>query len=175
MTIHVLGLGESLEEFKPDGNTTIGVNDIHSKHQTDYVVCVDQPSVFGKERLNTINQTKCKGFYSQIEAWRGIPNFRLIDFARGRGNLEELGKGRTCYSNNSTFVAAVIAFEIGATKIVMHGADFRTHPNFKSHSKDRALSDFKELKNELNKMGVELLVGSEFSELSRFLPLFHAL
>ena len=39
MKIDVLGLGESLKEYKPSKNKTIGVNDIFKHHKVDYLVC----------------------------------------------------------------------------------------------------------------------------------------
>ena len=61
---------------------------------------------------------------------------------------------------------------MGAKEIVLHGVDFRTHPNFKSHSLDRARKDFLGLSKELKKRGVKMYVGSEWSMLSEFLPVW---
>ena len=172
MKINVLGLGESLKYYKPDGNITIGVNDIHSRFNTDYVVCVDHPEAFTKERLEAIKQTDCKGFYSQIIYWSSwIPNFNLIEFNRGRGILDGLDSEKFCYSNSSPYVACILAYKLGAKKIVLFGVDFQTHEHFKSHAKDRALNDFKSLSIELKKRGVELLIGNQFSALSKVLKL----
>lgn len=170
--IHVLGLGESLEEFKPDGNTTIGVNDIHSRFNSDFVVCVDHPNAFSAERAKTILKTKCKGFYSQCKEWSSIPNFNLLNLS-AKSNLDYLdSEDSVCYSNSSPFVAAVLAYKFGANEIVIHGADYRTHPNFKSHSLERVRLDFKELNKQLLKRGVKMYVGSDWSTLSEFLPVW---
>lgn len=172
MTIHVLGLGESLKDYEPDGCTTIGVNDIYSRITTDFVVCVDHPSAFSPDRRKTIYSTKCKGFYSQVSAWSELPNFNRIEFNPGRGFVDQLDGPKYCYSNNSTYVAVVLAYKLGAKYIVMHGVDFRTHSVFISHSRDKAVSDFKTLAKALLDRGVTLYVSSEWSELSRVLPLW---
>jgi hypothetical protein len=172
MTIHVLGLGESLSKFKPDGSPTIGVNDIHQKYKTDFVVCVDHPEAFDKNRLEIIRQTRCKGFYSQIESWRDLQNFNRIEFNRGRGTVDGLDSSRFCYSNSSPYVAAILAYKLGAKNIVLWGVDFKTHRHFVDRSKDRAIKDFKSLNFEFEKRGVNLFVGDPFSELSNFLPVF---
>lgn len=171
MQVNVLGLGESLKEYKPNGNITIGVNDVHSRVITDYVVCVDVPKAFNKERLKTILNTKCKGFYSQSDEWKCIENFKQIEFNKGRGILDGFDSEKFCYSNNSTYVAVVLAYKLGAKEITIFGADFITHPNFKSHSFDRVIEDFKQLNFALKKRGVTLYVGSGYSALSSFLPL----
>lgn len=171
--IHVLGLGESLDNYSPDGNSTIGVNDIHSRIKTDYVVCVDHPKAFTPDRLTTIYQTGCKGFYSQVIAWDRVKNFKLIEFAPGRGRLLELDSEKFCYSSSSPYVACVLAYKLGAKQIVMHGVDFRTHKNFEAFNKQESLKkDFKNLSKELKRRGIQLFVGSDWSMLSEFLPVW---
>lgn len=173
MIIHILGLGESLKHYKPDGNITIGVNDIHKKHKTDYVVCVDHLTAFNKERLETILKTKCKGFYSQIVDWGlVVPNFKIIEFNRGRGILDELDSDRFCYSNNSPFVACILAYKLGAKKIILHGVDFIDHPHINGNSKEKALLDYKNLNKAFLSRSIELFVGSEDTNLISFLPIY---
>lgn len=174
MIINVLGLGESLQFFNDSENISIGVNDIHSRVKTDYVVCVDHPSVFDPERLKTILTTQSKGFYSQLDECLlyQVENFNRITFNLGRGLLDGLDSEKFCYSNSSPYVATILAYKLGAKKIILHGVDFKTHKHFKGNSKDRALNDFKNLNTELKKRGVSLFVGSDFSELSSFLPLY---
>lgn len=175
MRIEILGLGESLSDYVPNNNITIGVNDIHSRIKSDFVVCVDHPEVFSEDRLKTILSTSCKGFYSHLYEWHlyQIPNFNHIEFNRGRGILDGIDSEKFCYSNSSPYVAAILAYKLGAKEIVFHGVDFRTHKHFKGNSKDRALLDFKELQKVLNKKGVELFVGSNYSELSRFIQVLN--
>lgn len=170
MTINVLGLGETLLLYKPDGFISVGVNDIHSRVKTDFVVCVDVPSAFNAERLATINKTECKGFYTQLDEWSQIPNYNKIEFNRGRGLLDGLDNERFCYSNSSPYVAVILAYKLGAKKIVIYGADYKTHKHFKNDSLRRVLNDFGSLRKALNARGVELLVCDSFSELSKVLP-----
>ena len=70
MKIAVLGLGASLAEFTADRasfDTTIGVNDIWARVQTDYVVCLDMPDRFTPERLQVMNACRPRAFYSQLD------------------------------------------------------------------------------------------------------------
>lgn len=170
MIVEVLGLGESLEFYQANENTTVGVNDIWKKVKTDYVVCVDVPSVFNAERLGAIRATNCKGFYSQCLEWSSLPNFKKIEFAGSRGSFFDFDTDKFCYSNSSAFVAVVLAYKLGATEIIMHGVDFISHKHFKGHSYDKAILDFRNLQKELEKRFVLLSVGNKFSALSNFLP-----
>ena len=171
-TIHVLGLGESLHDFIPDDNTTIGVNDIHGVVKSDFVVCVDAKRSFNEERLRVIESTECKGFYSHIDEWRGITNFELIMLAKARGSLSELDTEKFCYSISSPFVACILAYKMEAENIVLWGVDFKSHPEIKDYRRGRALKDFNNLSDSLIKRGVKMYVGSSFSSLSDFLPIW---
>lgn len=161
MTIDVLGLGESLNEYANKGNITIGVNDIYSRYNADYVVCVDTFEAFTKDRLKTILHTKCKGFYSQLECWKTVQNYVNIKVSRTATLTDDTLK---C-SNNSPFVACVLAYKMGATEIVLWGVDMNTHNHFKGLSFDKAVTDYKQLKNDLARLGVSLSIGSETSKL----------
>lgn len=174
MTIHVLGLGETLEDFEHDGNITIGVNDIHSYFCSDYVVCIDEPRAFpDKKRLNTIQQTKCKGFYSHLDCWKHLENFNKIELISPRGSVENLDSEGFCYSISSPFVACVLAYKMGAKKIVLWGVDFMSHPEINSHRRDKAIADFKRLNEAFIQRGVQMFVGDSFSYLSTFLPVWN--
>jgi hypothetical protein len=179
MTINVLGLGESLVEYLKQyrrgtvqDDLSIGVNDIAATVATDFVVCVDLPEAFTFERAQTIRKTECKGFYSSVGSWSNVLNFKSIEFNSGRGVVDHLDNKNFCYSISSPYVAAVLAYKMGAKKIVLHGVDFRTHKNFKDAKLIKALNDFRVLNDALKIRGVQLMVSSSFSALSEFLPLW---
>jgi hypothetical protein len=172
MTINVIGLGETLLLYKQSDAITVGVNDIHSRIKTDFVVCVDVPSAFNDQRLETIKQTNCRGFYSQLDEWSNLPNFKKIEFNRGRGLLDGIDSEKFCYSNSSPYVAVILAYKLGAKKIVIYGADYKTHKHFKDDSLRRVLNDFEALRKALNARGVNLFVCDKFSELSKVLPIY---
>jgi hypothetical protein len=163
MTIDVLGLGESIKEFTPKGNITIGVNDVAKHFVTDKLVVVDKPEKFTKERLQTIVDHRCI-MYTHLKEWLPYRKVKLIDLAFGRGNLNDIESERFCYSNNSTFVAVVLAYKLGATKINIFGADFNNHPNLDTKT---VLIDFKKLFDYLKGKRVEITVtkGSQLNKL----------
>ena len=160
MKIDVLGLGESLREYKPSKNKTIGVNDIFKHHKVDYLVCVDKPNRFTKDRLKTIIDSDVEKFYTHLNEWSKLKTRTQIIKLNGiRGSLKGIEEDAVCYSNNSTFVAVVIAYKIGATQINIFGADFNTHPNFKNELLETALNDFEKLFDYLKSKGVEINVS----------------
>jgi hypothetical protein len=168
MKFDVLGLGESLKEFKPSKNKTIGVNDIFKHHSTDYLVCVDKPSRFTKDRLNTILKSDVKKFYTHLNEWSRLKvRTQIIKLNGLRGSLKGIEGDEVCYSNNSTFVAVVLAYKMGATQINIYGADFNTHPNFKNTLLETALEDFQKLFDYLIEQGVKINIskGSKLNDL----------
>jgi hypothetical protein len=111
MKINVLGLGPSLELFKPDG-ISIGVNDIWSRVQTDYVVCLDKKERFTPERLSIIENCKPVKFYSQVDDWLYRSDFELIELQPYFPNYEcQLNTKQLPKSLCSPFVACVIAYK----------------------------------------------------------------
>ena len=176
MRIDVLGLGKSILEYKNNGCQTIGVNDIYRYHKTDYVLCVDYPKRFNEERLNFIKGSTPKKFYSQLvtngkrQGWDFMINFEKIELT---SKLDLSNRNKISHSNNSAFVATVLAFHLGATEIVLCGVDFVGHKHLSQQRMlQRAMNDFKKLKEELEKKDVIISVSSKFSKLHGVLPLY---
>jgi len=164
----VLGLGESLKEYKPSGNKTIGVNDIWKHYSVDYLICIDRPSGFSKERFKTILNSKPIKFFSHLEDWKIYnPNFELMILTSPRGSLDNIEGTGICYSNNSMFVAVVMAYKLGAKEINIFGADFNTHPNFQDNKIHTTLKDFKKLFLYLKSKGIKINI-SKGSKLNQF-------
>lgn len=178
-TIDVLGLGESISGYNNTGNETIGVNDIFKHYPVDHLLVMDQPHRFAKERLATIILSTPKKFYSSVRddkecyVWESlVPNFTPIKTEKGRGYLKTLDDPDTySISSNSPFTACVMAYKMGAKKIVMYGVDFNTHPHLsKDNSIETILLHYKKLFDELKGKGVIIGVSSTHSRLSAVLP-----
>ena len=174
MVIKVLGLGDSLSDYVPDGCSTVGVNDIFKHHPVEYLVCLDKPRVFSRERLEIIKQSNPVKFYSQIEEWKFMPNFHQIILSSVRHSVEQIDTGKYLQSNNSAFTATHVAYKSGASEIILYGVDFVNHPAFndpKAEVKLRAaLRSFYDLHLEFKKRGVKLYVSSKKSALAEFIP-----
>lgn len=175
MKITVLCLGESVHRYEISTDTTIGVNDVNKYFPdtpVDYIVCMDKPDSFTPERLHTIRHGWCKKFFTPHEHWADHYRYEKIQLGRGRRNLKELDDpNRVVYSNNSAFVATVMAYRMGAKVINIYGADFINHPGFVGRSFHLAMEDFRGLYKMLKDRGVEVYVTKE-SALSLFIPSF---
>ena len=173
--IHILGTGVSLSHYKPDGNKTVGVNDIWKYYETDYVVCVDIPRRFDEERLKTIVESDPIHFFTCYPLpWQSLRSVYALILAPIRGHVDTLdNKNQICFSNNSTFVATVMAYHLGAKEIVLHGVDFKGHADLSVPIvQKRAIDDFVKLFFKLHKSGVKLMVGSKDSLLSAKMPVY---
>lgn len=179
-TIDVLGLGESILDYKNDGSETIGVNDIYKHYPVDYLLVMDQPHRFTKDRLATILLSTPKKFYSNVRddsgkyIWGGMPNFIPILTEKGRGNLKSIDEPDLySLSNNSPFTACVMAYKMGAKRIVLYGVDLNTHRHLSSENMlSTILVHYKNLFEKLKDRGVGLFVSSEKSKLSAIIPVF---
>lgn len=171
MEIDVIACGESALNYTNRGNITIGVNDSPKIYPVDYLVCVDKPERFTRERLETIIQSTPKKFYTFLEEWREIKKeYTPIKLAKGSGVLGNINDFSTVeYSSNSAFVACVIAYQMGAKVIIVYGADFNNHPNFTDKPKKaKVFRDYKNLKEILKLNGCSIRVTKE-SALSEIL------
>lgn len=168
----VLGTGPSISLWKPDGRTVFGVNDVGRFAAVDYLVCIDKPGVFTKDRLEVIKNTECREFITHVPEWEGLhKSYKKIEIF-GRGKIDLLDSDKIIYSNNSTFVAAVIAYKYGAKNITLYGVDFTGHPTLSlTHKTARALKDFEALYKALSDRDIGLFVASDQSKLAGVLPL----
>lgn len=175
-TIFVLGLGETLKFFNDFKAPTIGVNDIWSKVKTQIVVCVDQPSKFVPDRLNTIKNCKPKIFFSQLKEWGKYitePYYWNVPIVAVDHRKTPFRENVIYHSNNSPFVACSLASTLNYKNIVIYGVDFNNHPKLKgSFALTRIVKDFDWLKGNLEKRGIELFVGHRASKLSEVMPVW---
>lgn len=173
MKINILGLGESIKTYSPDNNTTIGVNDVFKFFPVDHLVVIDPMKRFTMDRLHTIINSKPKQFYSNYPQWKEcVNNFNQLNLSCGY-DFSQLDNPDVClHSNNSVFVACVLAYKLKANDIVIYGADFNTHPNFHPQTIKTALLHFETLRKELKKRNVNLFVSSRISKLSTVLPVY---
>lgn len=146
-TVHVIGLGETAKDFIPDGNLTIGVNDVYGCGRN---VCVDRPNVFSPERLETIKTLPVESFYSHLDDWSFMPTFKKIELKNINAHNDRWNEFIPS-SNNSPFVACGIAYYFhDATEIRLWGVDFNDHPHIKDEMRNQAVKDYALLNKRLN-------------------------
>lgn len=161
MRVAVLGLGESLKLFTPEGfDTVIGVNDIWKHVHTEVIVCLDPRKNFTPERLKTIDESRPVTFYSQIVTWDVRPDFHKLNILAGYPDSGcPIRKDGYWKSYCSPFVAVQIAFVVyHATEIHLFGVDLVNHPHLDQRICQQIRKHFRSLKVSLTENGCNLVV-----------------
>jgi hypothetical protein len=164
LKIAVLGLGESLASFEPNGyDLTIGVNDIWCRVQTDHIVCVDRQERFTPERLATIKASKPQRFYTQLPEWQYRPDYFAIALQEGYPSYVcQLDLNALPKSLCSPFVAAAVAYKFhDAKEIHLYGVDLRTHPHLHDSSTTRIFQHFCNMQLALYSKGCRIVVHGQ--------------
>lgn len=170
MIAGIIGCGQTSEGWENTRHDfTIGVNDCKKfGHDPDYLLVIDSPKRFTKDRIEIMKQTKSK-LITRDDQWKGIlgssEKVRLQSFGK------HLKKGHVYSSKTSTFVAMSIAFNMGATDIVLHGVDFINHTVFNPSNKlyNYEMKQYEKFVHMLKEYNVHVWVSSEKSALSKFL------
>jgi hypothetical protein len=180
----VLGCGVSVNdimEYKDIINEkfiTIGVNDICELFTPYFLLCVDKIHKFTEYRQNVILNSKPKYFLTHLtNHWNLHNNVDNIIFKLGKSDLVSYKYGtpkKLCidYSNNSPYMACLIAFVLGAKNIGLIGVDF-TDNHFNNNDGTHVLSskldiinsDYLKLKNMMLKYSCNLYNISDISKL----------
>ena len=159
MIIDILGLGESISQYTPSNNISFGVNDINRFHEVDYLVCLDKPDKFPKDRRKYIENNTAKYFYTHFSEWGHVYNFRKIELQQFYPNsccdLDQDAIPKSCYS---PFVAICLAYKMfKPNEIHLYGVDMNNHVNLNSQ-KDKIIRHTRNLKTALKAHNCSLAV-----------------
>jgi hypothetical protein len=171
-TIHILGTAPSVQDYKPDGSETIGVNDIFRFHEVDNLLILDKRISFLYERLQIITESTPKRFYSDLTEWREFfPEMIKIETTGdgNQGKVYELDSNKYIYHCDSTFTAVHLAYKHGAKNIIMYGVDF-TGDRWQN-KKIPILRTYSNLYIALRNRGEILSIANPESLLTQVLPL----
>ena len=172
--IVVCGCGMSLLQFKDHHSDfiTIGVNDVSKLFNPTYLVVTDSPMRFIEKRRAEVNASNASYFFTCASGWR---HENIVHFELGKkGSAKSLDSPNMIdHFVNSPYVAAGLAYKLGAKKIGLVGVDFTDghfynpkdgpHPVVKVNYLKRVNSAYQELAAELKKRGVELYNLSSIS------------
>jgi hypothetical protein len=163
MRIAVLGTGDSIKEYKPEYDFSIGVNDIWKIVKTDAVLCLDYPKAFKPERLRVINDCTPQIFYSSLVIWDTRPDFKKIEILPGYpDNFCQLNTLALHKSYCSPFVAVQVAYKYhDATEVHLFGVDLTNHPHLNGELCVKMKLHFKNLKKALEEKGCKLIVHGQ--------------
>lgn len=170
MTISVIGCGSTAEGwFNTPSDLSIGVNDcLKWGKNTDWLVVINRK--FDKEREDLIINSNPKRFFTTIYYWNKL--FSHAETLRLQRFSKHVKKGHVYSSKTSPFVALSLAFNAGASDVIMFGTDMNDHPVIKDKLRDYELRQFERFCREIAKQGCQTWVSSEESKLSEFLPLW---
>lgn len=181
----ILGNGKSILNLpKKIDLITIGVNDIERHMIPTYLVLTDNPNRFGvvnSKRRNQVQSTKSKFVFVFDKWWtfksddgKNLDYKRIVMKLGKKGKLDNLdSKDTVDYSITSPYVAAILAYKMGAKEIGIIGVDFTdghfyrpedgVHPIVKSSRLEEVECHFKALTEELERRGIKVWNLSEES------------
>ena len=167
----VIGCGRSALEIKDaelGDIVTIGVNDACRIRRLDYHLLVDEPRKFGEARRNQMILSDAKHVLTHIRSWRVKKPERLILYELGehRGTWNcGVRNAKIDYSNNSPYMAIVIAHKLGFNKIGVIGVDFTddhfydrdgAHELVAAGKLDRVRDDYGALVSKMKSLGTDI-------------------
>lgn len=175
-TAAIIGLGETGKDWiNFPCDVSIGVQDCAKfGKDPDYLVLIDSKNGFKNEpeRLAAITRTKAKKVFTNGETWkREFPYYEQLKMQSFNKHLK---KGHVYCSKSSPFVAVSLAYNMGAKNIVLFGVDMKSHPLFHEGTRlyDYEMRQWEKLCRLLADQGTQCFVSSEYSLLSKFLPVW---
>lgn len=175
MTCFIIGCGSSGRDwFTHPHDVSIGCNDsIKHGRDTDYLVLINALQGFKreKEKLDLIQSSRAK-VLTNSDSWKSMfrdyEKIKLVTFHK------HIKKGIVYSSKSSPFVAASIAFNMGAKDIVLFGVDMNTHHLFNPENKlrDYEVRNFERLSKLMAAQGTTMWISSNESALSKVLPVY---
>lgn len=171
MVVSVIGCGESGRHWQATQcDLSIGVNDVLKFGASpDWLLCINGMNKFTDARKKLIMDTRPKKFFSHNSGW--LNHFSLFCETERLGMHSWRGyvkRGRNYSSLTSPFVAICLAFNAGATDIIVWGVDFNNHPAFPegSYALKRELKNYNELISSIESQGTKVWAGCEGSILN---------
>ena len=175
MTYHCIACGESASHWSGQG-PSIGVNDCSKwGYMVDYLVLLNTPSQFQSSRLKDILKTKIgEEVLTTTQSWMNhFDSVRQI-MVRKWSPSTKLSKWYIYHSKTSPLVAMSLAYNMGATEIVLWGVDFKTHHRYRE-GQQYFLGEMRQYQTfiqALEKVGVKVYLGAEGSALGKIVPIW---
>jgi hypothetical protein len=171
----ICGCGTSINDFLPDGKSILfGVNDIGRKFPTKYLICVNEVHTFRRGRFEHVQEHKSERLFTHIKHLPVSRRETLVFFQLGeRDGVSIDNIGQIDFTANSPYMAAIIAYQMGASKIAIIGVDLTMHHFFGETGKhmltDRhsvVNEEYRKLGEELKRKGVKIANLSNISQIN---------
>lgn len=126
----VCGCGHSLSQFAaPERVVTIGVNDVGRLFDPDYLVVLNPPGQFARDRFEHVQRSRAKAVFTHLDLNIGHPH--IVRFRLGqRAGVDLSHPDVLPYTRNSPYLALCLALHMGARRIGVIGVDFTEHHFF---------------------------------------------
>jgi len=158
-SIIICGCGTSINDFIPDDkNTLFGVNDIQRKFWTKYLICVNEPFTFKRGRYQWIQTHTAEKLFTHLSTLPVDRGETLVFINLGKRDGVDIDNiGKIDFTANSPYMAVIIAYQLGASKIGMIGVDM-TNDHFFDKTGEHLLTKKHEIVNsEYRKLGEALI------------------
>jgi hypothetical protein len=126
-----------------------------------------RPTSFYREFMD---HTKAKKVLTTIKYWKD--HFKNSEDLRLQQFGKHLKKGHVYSTKTSPFIALSLAFNAGATDIILFGVELKNHPVIKGKLLNYELRHWEKFCRLLSEYKVNVRVSSEESVLSKFLPVW---
>jgi len=172
MVVSIAACGESGSEwYKTPCDLSIGVNDIFKfGHPVNQLLLINSPNQFEKSRLETIKSTKFDKVLTHSGTWDKI--FPQNERIRLQSFSKHLKKGHVYSSKTSPFVAASLAFNMGASDIILHGVDLISHPAIKDKLLNYEIRQIQNFTRMMSDQGTKTWLAKDYGALTKFLPVW---
>jgi hypothetical protein len=131
----------------------LGVSHVNRYIQTDYLVCIDAEVNFIETGydFNEVANTKAKYVFTQVPDMR-ITHAKKVIFNLGKNDGTSCSEYAVDYTNNTAYVACLIAHYMNPSKLGMLGNDFTGHKDGATELAKKYLNEqYEKLKNSFGK------------------------
>lgn len=166
----VCGCGSSLNTYeKFDGHITIGVNDAGRKVPCKYLVVVNEPHTFKWDRWKHVESNQSDYVFTHLPKLPLLKPETRVVINLGRPNGVGVDHyGFIDYTTNSPYMAAIIAYQMGARKIGLIGVDFTLNHFFGETGKHQISREISLIIDQYNNLGKAFLQrGVRIANLSK--------
>lgn len=176
MRYDIIACGDSAKDWhlKATG-ISILLNDAFKwGHKGSILAIFNHKSRFTQDRIDTILKTRPVKFYADSDSWeKYFPDMVKVKLRSWDGILRK-EPDRLQHCHTSPFIAMSLAYNLGASKIVLWGADFTTtHHTWNKTNPQMVveLRQYRQLVDALRREGVKVFLGAPGSLLEEFLTI----
>lgn len=171
MTYHILGCGKTTAKYDGHG-ISIGVNDcFRYGHKPNMLVICNHKTKFPADRLKMILDTRPVTLYTNCNSWDKDFRHNVMVKLRSWDGILRHEPDRLQCAQTSPFIAMSLAYNLGATKLVLWGVDFIDHSTFSKGNSQTPmeLRMYRGFIEELRRNGIKTYLGAPGSLLEEFL------